>query len=125
MYRIYDNNTGQWRDDIIVLPDGAFAICKKTLFGNYKMNVLWNDEQFILHFDTGIYDKNDNVIFEGDICKDKDGNEYVVGYSKETGNYCLFSYDNNLFYILVDKVGNDVEVVGNVFDNVVSNDADS
>lgn len=125
MYRIYDRNEHRWRDDMILVPDGAFAICKKTLFGNYKIDVLWDEEPYVLHFDTGVYDKNKNIIFEGDICKDKDGNEYVIGYGREVGAYCLFDDDSYLYYILVDEVGKDVEIIGNVFDRVVSSDENS
>lgn len=125
MYRIYDHYKQRWRDDMIILPDGAFAICVKKLFGRYKLNVIWNEEQYTLHFDTGIYDKNGNVIFEGDICKDENGYKYTVAYGKEVGTYCLFDDDNSLYYILTDKVGKDVEVVRNVFDVVVKADANS
>lgn len=125
MYRIYDHSRHCFRDDMLILPDGALAICEKKMFGRYRLNIIWDEVSYTLHFDTGIYDKNKHVIFEGDICKDKDGNEYVVGYGREVGAYCLFDYDNDLYYILVDEVGKDVEVVGNVLEGVVSSDEDS
>lgn len=120
MYRIYDNVNECWRSDMVILPDGAFAECRKTMFGNYKMTILFDDESYILHYDVGIYDKNKNLIFEGDICKNENGEEYVVAYSKEALAYCLFGYENYTYYVLSEEVGDEVEIVGNVIDGAVS-----
>lgn len=125
MYRVYDKELEEWRDDIVVFNDGALGVYTFHKLLPNTVSILFNEEPYVIHFDTGTYDKNNNVIFEGDICKDKDGNEYIVGYGREVGAYCLFDYDNDLYYILVDEVSNDVEVVGNVFDGVVNTDEDS
>lgn len=125
MYRIYDNVNECWRDDMVILPDGAFAEYKNTVFGNYKMKVLYNEEPYVLHYDVGFYDNNHNPIFEGDICRNEKGEKYIVAYSKETLAYCLFGYDNDTYYLLSDDVGNEIEIVGNVIDGVMVEDEDS
>lgn len=125
MYRIYDNVNECWRDDMVILPDGAFAEYKNTVFGNYKMKVLYNEEPYVLHYDVGFYDKNHNPIFEGDICRNEKGEKYIAAYSKETLAYCLFGYDNDTYYLLSDDVGNEIEIVGNVIDGVMVEDEDS
>lgn len=124
MYRIYDKNKGKWRSDMIILQDGAFCSLKKTAFGHYKMNVMWDEEPYVLHLDTGMFDVDSNVIFEGDICRDKNNNQYVVGYVEQFCAYCIFDYDERVYYVLAEKGSNNLKVIGNVFDGINKDNAE-
>ena len=125
MYRIYDDKRECWRDDMLIMPDGAFAEYRKTMFGNYKMIPKFDESHYILHYDIGIYDKNHSPIFEGDICRNEKNETYIVAYSNQTLSYCLFGRENDVYYILSEDVGKEIEIVGNVIDGVMVEDADS
>lgn len=125
MYRVYDRNIEEWRYDIVALQDGSLGVYKPHKFFSDKIKIIFNEEPYVIHYDTGIKDKTGNVIFEGDICKCPQGSYGVVAYSGQTGSYCIFDDNNDLYYVLTDEVGNDTMVIGNVIDGVVIDDADS
>lgn len=119
VYRIFNKDYNKWCNDVIVLPDGALAKLERRLFNRYKMRVLWDETPYVVHNETGVDDKHGYRIFEGDICatpKVKDG---IVAFSTEVGSYCIFDYNDSVYYVLYDEAGKDVEVIGNVFDGIV------
>ena len=119
MYRIYDKDQQQWRNDMIVMPDGALAVLEKKAFNRYKVKTIWDEAPYVVHSETGVDDKNGTRIFEGDICATSKVKDGIVAYSQQIGAYCIFDYNNDVYYILTDEHGEDVEVVGNVFDGVM------
>jgi hypothetical protein len=67
---------------------------------------------------TGMYDKNNNRIFEGDIVTLFD-EMCVVKASEVRASFGLYKISNGMFYEMIHK--NDqkwLEVVGNIFDNL-------
>lgn len=121
-YRIYDDVEKRWRDDMIVFDDGALGVLNNSWFHSYTVDVVINEDGFIVHFGTGINDKNGYQIFEGDICKCPKDSKGIVSYNTQVGSYCIFDDDNELYYILTDEVGNDTEIIGNVCDGIIVRD---
>jgi hypothetical protein len=101
------------------MPDGALAVLEKKAFNRYKVKTIWDEAPYVVHSETGVDDKNGTRIFEGDICATSKVKDGIVAYSQQIGAYCIFDYNNDVYYILTDEHGEDVEVVGNVFDGVV------
>lgn len=125
MYRIYDKDQRRWRNDMIVMPDGALAVLEKKAFNKYKIKVMWDEAPYVVHSETGVDDKNGTRIFEGDICATSKVKDGIVAYSQQIGAYCIFDYNNDVYYILTDEHGEDVEITGNVFDGVMVNMTES
>ena len=67
---------------------------------------------------TGIFDKNNKEIFEGDIVRVLDST-YTVFYDNERGSYRLKPHDDrwNVDYMSNFSHGGNFEVVGNIYEN--------
>lgn len=118
MYRVYDNQTKKWvREGIYLSPNNDLSTSKKALFGTEKLS-LASDNRYTWHRDIGLTDKNNKLIFEGDICKCKDGAfTGVVAYVRERAAYYLLDDEHMTYYPLGIEHMDMVEVVGNVFEN--------
>lgn len=64
---------------------------------------------------TGSTDKNNNLIFENDIIKNKH-NSYRVVWNNKEGSW-LLGFDSVLLYSLGGANSKEYEVIGNIFDN--------
>ena len=100
-----------------VEPQGL--VIKEPYIGN-KSEIWHIDPETVCQF-TGLYDKNGRKIFEGDIVE---GNSeyftYTHPYGKVVydGGQYLISFDDMLEDIeCLGAWANDVEVVGNIYDN--------
>lgn len=61
---------------------------------------------------TGLCDKNDTKVYEGDLIRD--GNElFVVAFNAP--QFCAKEIDKNIFYLL--SLKENIEVVGNIYDD--------
>ena len=118
MYRVYDNKEKRFvREGIYLSPNDDLSTSKKALFGTEKLSLV-SDQRYTFHKDIGLYDKNNILIFEGDICRiqflDSIG---MVAYVPEHAAYYLFDYKNSKYYTLGTAQCKEVEIIGNIFDN--------
>ena len=77
-----------------------------------------NGEDVILMQSTGLFDKTNTEIFEGDIVRVLDST-YTVFYDNERGSYRLKPHDDrwNVDYMSNFSHGGNFEVVGNIYEN--------
>ena len=77
-----------------------------------------NGEDVTLMQSTGLFDKNNTEIFEGDIVRVLDST-YTVFYDNERGSYRLKPHDDrwNVDYMSNFSHGGNFEVVGNIYEN--------
>ena len=118
MYRVYNNKEKCWvRDGVYLSPNNDLSTSKKTLFGAEKLSLV-SDNRYTWHRDIGLYDKNNKLVFEGDICKCKDGVfTGVVSYVREHAAYYLLDDEHMTYYPLGVEHMDMVEVIGNVLEN--------
>lgn len=85
---------------------------------NQEIELHPRDENIILMQSTGLLDKNNKEIFEGDIVLVLDS-LYTVFYDIEKGSYRLKPHDErwNVDYMSNFSHGGNFEVVGNIYEN--------
>lgn len=94
----------------------------------FPFNYLCDEKEFILMQCTGLKDKNDKLIYEGDIMEEKYG--YADGSSiiatvmfgehpdDEDYNYHLGFFLSKIFTCPLNKdVANKLEIIGNIYEN--------
>lgn len=120
MYRVYDIEKKCWlKNNIYLSLEGDLFLLKKSFFGK-KLIELSNDE-YVYHKDIGLYDKDNDLIFEGDYLKAKVSDDRtvigLVAFAQELSAYIILCYDTNEFFTLGTEVCEYVEIIGNVIEN--------
>lgn len=102
------------------------------LFKNYDHKIKnvheVDPKDLILMQSTGLKDKHDNLIFEGDIIKEKwySRNEkkfreclYFAECDKEKMAYCFVELENGFknFFVDMKYIQDDYEIIGNIYEN--------
>ena len=119
MYRVYDNKRHKWIErNIYLSPNGDLYRIKNTFFGN-KLTLL-SDERYIWHKSIGVFDKNQEEIYEGDYVEaEVDKDKIVTGmicYAHEYASYIILCTDTNEYYHIGSELSEFIKVIGNVFD---------
>lgn len=114
MYRVFDTKENKFVTDVIELPNGDLMRSVQNVFK--KKNQLCADSQFKITHDIDIVDKNNSLIFEGDILKsDKFIGE--VCYIQNLCSYALINHTKSEYYPMNETLFNKCEIIGNVFEN--------
>lgn len=89
-----------------------------VLFRGRDLGTNTHADEIELMQTTGIFDKNNTEIFEGDIVRVLDST-YTVFYDNERGSYRLKPHDDrwNVDYMSNFSHGGNFEVVGNIYEN--------
>lgn len=125
-YRVYDTESKKWiKDNIYLSPDGELFLVKQSVFGWCKVPLALSQDRYVYHIDAGLYDKNNELVYEGDyILANINENKNVVGlvtYAHEMSAYIILC-DDNMFYTLGSNVCDLIEIIGNVFDGYEVNE---
>lgn len=116
MYRVWDNKEKVWVRDIFLSPNNDLWIKKRTQFGNKKLSLV-PDGRYKYQLAICETDINGIAIYEGDICKTKDGKVGLIAYAPEKVAYLFFDYNNYKYYQLDKNICNThLEIIGNIFE---------
>ena len=121
MYRVFDRKEKHWvKEGIYLSPNNDLSTSKNAVFGNVKLS-LSSDERYTWHRDIGLYDKDNVLIYEGDIVEANLDEEKkiiaLVSYSLEFASYVLLDFKEHKYYTLGMNKCKFIKVIGNVFDN--------
>lgn len=120
-YRVYDNKRKVWlKDNIYLNPDGELFRIKKLIFGMVKTFTALSSDRYIYHQDINLYDKDGDLVFEGDyILASVDEGKEVIGmvcYAHELSSYIILVDSTQEFFTLGSEVTKYIKVIGNIFD---------
>ena len=117
-YRAWDKHGQKMfaNDELIIWNGNVYANDSKKLTCNNLKG--WSIDDEYLMQSTGLFDKNGQEIFEGDVVRVLDS-LYTVFYDTEKGRYRLKPHDDrwNVDYMSNFSHGGNFEVVGNIYEN--------
>lgn len=116
-FRAWDKRFSEFVEDFFVSEDGK--IYKKSTDTGYGIAISREtSNEVILMQSTGLFDKNNKEIFEGDIVLVLDS-PYTVFYDTEKGSYRLKPHDDrwNVDYMSNFSHGGNFEIIGNIYEN--------
>lgn len=120
MFRVRDIKQNKWlRGDYYLSQNGDLLSSDKKMFGTEKLSLM-SETRYVWQQDTGYDDKNGQRIYEGDICAinvDDESIICVVAYIPSRASYMLLDNKYSAYYTFHNEVREQIEVVGNVFDN--------
>lgn len=114
-YRAWDKETKTMIDVSLIDFKKGVLVGEHWKFG--ETNFMSFDEIKLMQ-STGLFDKTNTEIFEGDIVRVLDST-YTVFYDNERGSYRLKPHDDrwNVDYMSNFSHGGNFEVVGNIYEN--------
>lgn len=116
MYRVYDSKEKTWvQEGIYLSPNNDLSRANKSLFGE-KITLI-PESRYTYQIDIGLYDKEGNLIFEGDILQTSTGLIGLVSYAPEQASYVFLDYKNKKYYPLGIEICKQLKIIGNNFEN--------
>ena len=114
-FRAWDKETRTMIDVSLIDFKKGVLVGEHWEFG--ETNFMSFDEIVIMQ-STGLFDKTNTEIFEGDVVRVLDS-PYTVFYDNERGSYRLKPHDNrwNVDYMSNFSHGGNFEIIGNIYEN--------
>lgn len=124
MFRVRNIKDNKWEiGEFYISHRGDLVQIKttKSKFGKEKISMrLLSDNKCVWQEDIGYDDKNGNPIFEGDICRIRNAEGFVicvVAYIPSYAAYMLLDNKESKYYEFYNEIRDRIEIVGNIFDS--------
>lgn len=120
MHRIYNIKTKKWEtDNIFIAPNDDLYTMKRTIFCKKELIPI-SDEDYVIHRDIELFDKNVKLVYEGDYIRARvSDDKTVIGlvtYAHELSSYVILCFGSDEYFTLGSEICEYIEVIGNVFD---------
>lgn len=117
MYRVYDLENKEWCTNTVAVLSygGVFRVINKA-FGLSQLKPL-SETQFAVHKCVDLFDKNNQMIYEGDILQAESNVTGVISYAPEIASFVLLDYNTSQYFHLGAEICKHLMIIGNVFDN--------
>lgn len=120
MYRVYDNEKKHWvKEDIFLSPTEDVIMFFNSLFGRKKPSLV-PSSRYVYQRDIELLDKNDVLMYEGDIVQGDTTDIHFIGiitYLSQLASYVVLDYHTGKYYSLGEKQRKLIKIIGNIFDN--------
>lgn len=121
-FRVYDKRVNAYvlqsglYYGFMIDTDGVLKAYRETDFdyGNDPVDTLTDAHDFIIEQCTGLRDKHGNLIYEGDIVLNKNGDEYEVFWAEPELCWALESIKTTDSRALNCFDGDECEIIGNI-----------
>lgn len=116
-FRVWDTTKKEMFKDTFAITESGQVVVVEQEDVMSPPDYVFVDHLVIMQ-STGLFDKNNKEIFEGDIVLVLDS-PYTVFYDNEKGSYRLKPHDDrwNVDYMSNFSHGGNFEVVGNIYEN--------
>lgn len=115
LFRIYDKANRKWmKDDVVIDSSGGV-----TEVEDHKLEAILADhylsDEVEIEWATGLYDRDDNMIYVGDIVQDHNGLIGEVYYSIFQARYSVKQLNTTVYYFgLGNKIASYLTIIGNI-----------
>lgn len=127
MFRVYSIKEKRWmRDNVYLSPYiNDLYVSKRNVFGRKKLK-LESIDDYVIHKNSGLFDKYESPIYEGDYVKAQvSEDKTVIGmvvFAPELASYIILCDDTSQWFSLGSEVSKHIQVIGNAFDGYENND---
>jgi len=114
-YKVFDNKRNCWvKDNVCIAPNGDVLDIRNMPFGMVKLSKA-QDEKYTIYYSTDTFDMHGTRIYEGDVCKFVNSDDYlVVAYAEQHASYYLFDEIKEQYYPLNSASCKQIEIIGHV-----------
>lgn len=115
-----DEESGALKFEQTLIEDELFFVYDADIW--YPFEIPFIDDQWVVQQYTGVKDKNETEIYEGDLIKYSNSRDqlyldFVLEYSEQQARYVLVNSKYTFDLYNVNDYYGHVEIVGNIFEN--------
>lgn len=107
MYIVFDKKKHKWIKGVKINQEGEL----------YKGLIRLNADRYVIYKDTGLCDRENNCIYEGNILQIDDNSNIFEGsvyYHEKLARFVVLNWNTDKYYSLVDTIADHSIIVGHL-----------